>query len=100
MIKAENRGTNMGSCMGGEKGQHKLVKLNEKIIEQGKRVQAFVETSYLNADMCTFELSQSEEIRALPADSSKAYNNPRAFNCSGSVENLLLCEVRIKNEST
>ena len=32
-------------------------------------------------DMCKFESSQKDESKAQPADSSKAYSKPRAFNC-------------------
>ena len=39
-----------------------------------------VENSYGNIDMFTFEPSQSEERRADLADSSKAFNKPKAFN--------------------
>ena len=34
----------------------------------------------MNTDMCKFELSQKDESRAQSADSSKAYEKPRAFN--------------------
>jgi len=35
----------------------------------------------MNKDMGKFESSQKDESRAQPADFSKAYGKPRAFNC-------------------
>jgi len=47
--------------------------LLKKIVNRFNSV-AFVEISYLNADMCKFESLQKEDSRAQSADSSKAYN--------------------------
>ena len=38
-----------------------------------------VEWSYLNTDMCKFEISQKDESRPQSADSSKACRKPIAF---------------------
>jgi len=40
----------------------------------------FVETSYLNTDMCKFESSQKEESRAKSADSSKHHSKFITFS--------------------
>ena len=42
-----------------------------------------VESTYLNRDMCKFELSQKDESRWQSTDSSKAYRNTSAFKCVG-----------------
>jgi len=41
-----------------------------------------VESTYLNRDMCKFELSQKDESRWQSTDSSKAYRNTSAFKWS------------------
>ena len=40
----------------------------------------FVETSYLNTDICKFESSQKEEIRVMSADYLEVHSKPKAFN--------------------
>jgi len=40
-----------------------------------------VESTFLNRDMCKFELSQKDESRWQSTDSSKAYRNTSAFKC-------------------
>ena len=40
-----------------------------------------VESTYLNRDMCKFELSQKDESRWQSTDSSKACRNTSAFKC-------------------
>jgi len=45
-------------------------------IAHGLKPVAFVETSYLNTDMCKFASQQKEESRAQSSDFSKVYSKP------------------------
>jgi len=40
-----------------------------------------VESTYLNGDMCKFEISQKDESRWQSTDSLQAYRNISAFKC-------------------
>jgi len=51
----------------------------------------FVESSYLNTDVRTFESSQKEESRAQSADSSKACSKPRALNSPMAMDRIASC---------
>jgi len=51
-MNAVKVGVNIGSFRGGGNGENRLAELNGEISEQRRMVQAFVETSYLNADIC------------------------------------------------
>jgi len=42
---------------------------------------SLLDSTYLNIDMCKFELSQKDESSALSADFSKFHGKHRAFNC-------------------
>jgi len=55
-----------------------LILLNK--FADGFKPVTFVESSYLDIDMCKFESSQKDESKAQSADSSKAFSKPRALN--------------------
>jgi len=57
-----------------------LVSTNLLNLADGFNCVAFVDTSYLNADMCKSKSQRSHESKAKSADSSKACNKPRAFS--------------------
>jgi len=50
---------------------------------------SFVETNYLNINMCKFESSQKDERRVQLADYSKACSKPRGFNGQAIFEKLI-----------
>jgi len=63
-------------------------KLKSKKISDKFKPAAFLETNYLNTDMCKFASSQKEKSRAHSADSSKVCSKPRAFNWIESLTQL------------
>jgi len=50
-------------------------------LPRGSLPVSHVKRGYLNTDMFKFGSSQQDESRTQSADSTKAYRNPRAFNC-------------------
>jgi len=59
-----------------------------KTLANGSNSAALVETSYfqIQTGMCKFESPQGEESRAQPADFSKAYSKPRAFELAANLK--------------